>query len=131
MLYYYNMIRRLDKDDRVFRALSHATRREILDLLRSAPLTTGEVCARFPRIDRCTVMQHLGVLERADLIAVRTAGRLRWNYLNVLPIKEIHDRWIGRYAARAVDLLARLRDDLERPAGVRPKRMLRSRPVSP
>lgn len=113
------MIRQLDKDDRVFRALSHATRREILDLLRNAPRTTGEICARFPQIDRCTVMQHLGVLERAELIAVRSEGRQRWNFLNVLPIKEIHDRWIGRYAARAVDLLARLRDDLERPADTR------------
>ena len=111
------MIRRLDKDDRVFRALSHATRRQILDLLRTAPRTTGEICARFPRLDRCTVMQHLGVLERADLVAVRSEGRQRWNYLNVLPIKEIHDRWIGAYAARAADLLARLRDDLEQPAG--------------
>ena len=111
------MIRRLDKDDRVFRALSHATRRQILDLLRTAPRTTGEICARFPRLDRCTVMQHLGVLERSDLVAVRSEGRQRWNYLNVLPIKEIHDRWIGPYAARAADLLARLRDDLEQPAG--------------
>ena len=131
MLYYYNMIRRLDKDDRIFRALSHATRREILDLLRVVPRTTGEVCKHFPRLDRCTVMQHLGVLERADLVASRTEGRLRWNYLNVLPIKEIHDRWIGPYAARTVELLARLRDDLEHPAGARPRRMLRSRPVSP
>ena len=111
------MIRRIDKDDRVFRALSHATRRQILDLLRTAPRTTGEICARFPRLDRCTVMQHLGVLERADLVAVRSEGRQRWNHLNVLPIKEIHDRWIGAYAARAADLLARLRDDLEQPAG--------------
>ena len=110
------MIRRIDKDDRVFRALSHATRRQILDLLRAAPRTTGEICARFPRLDRCTVMQHLGVLERADLVAVRSEGRQRWNYLNALPIKEIHDRWIGPYAARAAGLLARLRDDLGQPA---------------
>ncbi len=109
------MTRQIDKDDRVFRALSHATRRAILDLLRGGPRTTGEVCARFPRLDRCTVMQHLGVLERADLVAVRTRGRLRWNCLNVLPIKEIHDRWIGRYAAQAVDLLARLERDLGQP----------------
>jgi DNA-binding transcriptional ArsR family regulator len=107
------MIRLLDKDDRVFRALSHATRREILDFLRAGPRTTGEVCERFPELDRCTVMQHLRVLERADLVAVRTEGRLRWNYLNALPIKEISDRWIGPFAERAVDLLARLKRDLE------------------
>jgi DNA-binding transcriptional ArsR family regulator len=107
------MIRLLDKDDRVFRALSHATRRQILDFLRAGPRTTGEVCDRFAELDRCTVMQHLGVLERADLVAVRTEGRLRWNYLNALPIKEISDRWIGPFAERAVDLLARLKRDLE------------------
>lgn len=109
------MLRRLDKQDRVFRALGHATRREILDLLRAAPRTTGEVCDAFPRLDRCTVMQHLGVLERAELVIPRTAGRLRWNVLNVMPIMEIHERWIGAYAANAAGLLARLKRDLERP----------------
>lgn len=110
------MIRRLDKQDRIFRALSHATRRRILDLLRRSPRTTGQLCAEFPELDRCTVMQHLGVLERADLVVPRNEGRLRWNVLNVLPIKEIHDRWIGAYAANAVGLLARLKRDLEEPA---------------
>ena len=113
------MIKRLDKHDRFFRALGHATRREILDLLRRAPRTTGEVCAAFPRLDRCTVMQHLGVLVRAGLVVVRTEGRQRWNVLNVMPIKEIHDRWIGAYAAGAVGLLARLKRELEAPAGKR------------
>jgi DNA-binding transcriptional ArsR family regulator len=67
----------------------------------------------FPRLDRCSVMQHLGVLERAGLVVPRTEGRLRWNVLNVLPIMEIHDRWIGAYAANASRLLARLAQDLE------------------
>ena len=102
------MFRKLDKQDRVFRALGHATRRRILDLLRASPRTTGELCALFRDLDRCTVMQHLGVLERADLVVARTEGRQRWNVLNVLPIKEIHDRWIGAYAARSVELLAQL-----------------------
>jgi DNA-binding transcriptional ArsR family regulator len=108
------MIRKLDKQDRVFRALGHATRREILDLLRRRPRTTSEVCACFPRLDRCTVMQHLGVLERAELVVPRNEGRLRWNVLNVSPILDIHDRWIGPYAANAARLLARLKSDLER-----------------
>lgn len=116
------MIRRLDNQDRVFRALGHATRREILDLLRRVPRTTGELCAAFPRLDRCTVMQHLGVLERAGLVVVRIEGRQRWNVLNVMPIKEIHDRWIGPYAAGAVGLLARLKQELEAPAGKRAAR---------
>lgn len=74
---------------------------------------TGELCAAFPALDRCTVMQHLKVLEEADLVIVRRRGRERWNHLNPLPIKHIHDRWIGPYAARAVDLLDRLKTDLE------------------
>lgn len=112
------MIRRLDKQDRIFRALGHATRREILDLLRRAPRTTGQLCEYFAELDRCTVMQHLGVLERAELVVARTEGRMRWNVLNVIPIKEIHDRWIGAYAAGAAGLLARLKRDLEAPARV-------------
>jgi DNA-binding transcriptional ArsR family regulator len=108
------MIRILDKQDRVFRALGHATRREILDLLRARPRTTGGICAAFPQLDRCTVMQHLGVLERADLVVGRAQGRLKWNVLNVVPIMDIHDRWIGPYAANAAGLLSRLRSDLER-----------------
>lgn len=116
------MIRRLDKQDRIFRALSHATRRRILDLLRRSPRTTGDLCAEFPELDRCTVMQHLGVLERADLVVPRAEGRRRWNVLNVLPIKEIHDRWIGFYAANAAGLLTRLKQDLESPPQERPAR---------
>ena len=76
--------------------------------------TTGELCDRFPDVDRCTVMQHLGVLERAELIIVQRKGRVRWNYINPLPIKEIHDRWISPLAGEAVGLLARLKSDLER-----------------
>ena len=64
-------------------------------------------------MDRCTVMQHLKVLEDADLVIVRREGRERWNYLNALPIKAIQDRWIGDYAAHAVRLLDRLQADLK------------------
>lgn len=99
--------------DRVFKALADSRRRRILDVLETAPRTTGELCDFFPELDRCTVMQHLNVLEEADLVIVRREGRYRWNYLNPLPVKEIYDRWISRYATGAVDLLARLRKDLE------------------
>ena len=58
-------------------------------------------------------MQHLRVLEEAGLVIARRQGRQRWNYLNALPIKQIHDRWIGAYAAGAVDLLDRMKTDLE------------------
>lgn len=101
------------KDDLIFKALAAPLRRAILDVLRDKPQTTGELCARFDSVDRCTVMQHLKVLEKADLVVARREGRERWNHLNSLPIKTIHDRWIGPHAAHAVDRLARLRDGLE------------------
>lgn len=104
-------------DDRVFRALAAPIRRAILDCLKDDPQTTGALCARFEPLDRCTVMQHLKVLEAADLVLVRRTGRERWNHLNALPIKHINDRWIGPHAASAVQLLDRLSTDLDRPSG--------------
>lgn len=101
------------KDDLVFKALADSRRREILDLLKTSARTTGELCDHFDSLDRCTVMQHIGVLEKAGLVLSRREGRHRWNYLNVMPIKEIHDRWISPYAASAVALLARMKRDLE------------------
>lgn len=95
-------------DDRVFRALANATRRRILDVLRDAPCTTGSLCAQFPELDRTTVLQHLRVLERADLVIGRKVGRERHLTLAPQPIKRIHDRWIGAYTRVAVDLLDRL-----------------------
>ena len=113
MLYFYNMSS-AEADDMIFRALSDSRRRQILDLLRKAPRTTGDLCERFDgALDRCTVMQHIGVLERAGLIIARREGRTRWNYLNVAPFKKIYDRWISPYATEAVELLARLKRDLE------------------
>lgn len=100
-------------NDKVFKALAATTRRAILDALKNQPQTTGALCARFPTLDRCTVMQHLRVLQDADLVIVTREGRERWNHLNPLPIKHIHDRWIGPYAAHAVELLDRLKGDLE------------------
>ena len=112
MLYFYNMSRR-DQQAAVFKALADDRRREILDLLRDGPLSTGEICARFRRLDRCTVMQHLGVLEGAGLVIAKREGRVRWNYLNVVPLQEIYDRWICQYARPSVELLARLKRNLE------------------
>ena len=100
--------------DRVFKALGHHVRRRILDDLRDQPLTTGTLVAHFPDIDRCTVMQHLKVLEDADLLIVERRGRERWNYLNPIPIEEIHERWIGPHAASATARLAKLKRELER-----------------
>ena len=121
MLYIYNMSippyvptnSISEQQDRVFRALASHHRRAILDVLRDQPLTTGALCGQFPELDRCTVMQHLKVLESADLIIVELKGRERWNHLNPLPIHAIHERWIGPHAERAVAMLAKLKRDLE------------------
>jgi len=103
----------LSKEDLVFRALALPFRRQLLDRLKDHPQTTGELCAVFDTLDRCTVMQHLKVLEAADLVLVVRRGRERWNHLNPLPIRDIHARWIGDYAALAVEKLAGLKTGLE------------------
>jgi DNA-binding transcriptional ArsR family regulator len=103
-----------EQHDRVFKALGNQVRRQILDDLRDQPLTTGTLVAHFPELDRCTVMQHLKVLEDAELVIPVRKGRERWNHLNVAPIQEIHERWIGPHAAHATARLAKLKRDLER-----------------
>lgn len=95
-------------DDRVFKALASSVRRRMLDILKEAPRTTGELCAQLPELDRTTVLQHLRVLEAAELVAGRKVGRERHLSLAPLPIKRISDRWIGEYAQAAVDMLDRL-----------------------
>ena len=87
--------------------------RLILDLLKERGRTTGELVEHFKQLDRCTVMQHVRVLEKADLVIVKREGRLRWNYINPLPIKELHDRWIDGYADSAIDLLTRMKREIE------------------
>ncbi|MEO9599739.1 helix-turn-helix domain-containing protein [Parasphingorhabdus sp.] len=109
-----------DLQDRVFKALASRVRRQILDDLRDQPLTTGMLCAHFPGLDRCTVMQHLKVLAKADLIIAERKGRERWNYLNPLPIHAIHERWIGPHAAQAVERLDKLKKQLEQNSQKRP-----------
>jgi DNA-binding transcriptional ArsR family regulator len=100
-------------EDLIFKALAAPIRRKLLDALKDDPKTTGALCEAFPELDRCTVMQHLRVLEAADLIIAVRRGRERWNHLNPLPIRDIHERWIGPYAAFAVEKLSALKAGLE------------------
>jgi DNA-binding transcriptional ArsR family regulator len=106
-------------DDAIFKALGDARRRRMLDLTKDRGRTTGDLCRHFKDLDRCTVMQHLDVLERAGLIIVRRSGRHRWNYLNPLPIQQLADR-IRRYAVSTVSRLARLKRELEGDAAADP-----------
>lgn len=106
-----------ESDDRVFKALASSDRRHILDLLRDGAKTTGELGNALSRIDRTTVMQHLGVLEKAGLVISKKEGRCRWNYLDVGPIQRIHERWILEYAAPSASLLSKLKKDIEGAVG--------------
>lgn len=102
-----------ERFDLIFKALGHRMRRQLLDLLVDGPRTTGALCEALADIDRCTVMMHLGVLEKAGLIAVERRGRERWNHLDAMPIHDLQRRWIGPYAAHAVRMLGQLRDVVE------------------
>lgn len=99
--------------DPVWKALANPDRRAILDLLATGPLTTGDLASRFPDLTRFAVMQHLRVLEAANLVVPRRAGRKRFNYLNAIPIQEMYDRWVGRYVQPWTEALVGLRDELE------------------
>jgi len=102
-----------DDFDLVFKALASPVRRRICDELRLRPLTTKQLCLCFPELDRCTVMLHLGALERAGLVVPVRKGRERFNYLNAMPLQAIHQRWIGRHAAQAAGQLLALKRQLE------------------
>ena len=102
-----------DDLDLVFKALANGVRRRICDELKLRPLTTSQLCLGFPELDRCTVMQHLAVLERAGLVVAVRKGRERFNYLDAMPIQALHARWIGHYAEQAAARLLELKRELE------------------
>jgi DNA-binding transcriptional ArsR family regulator len=103
-----------DPLDAVFKALANSVRRRICDELKLRPLTTKQLTECFPELDRCTVMLHLGTLERAGLVVPVRKGRERFNYLDAMPIQAIHERWIGPYAALAAGQLSWLKRGLEK-----------------
>lgn len=86
-----------DQLDPVWKALSDPTRRAILDFLRDRSRTTTEVVESFPHLSRFGVMKHLEVLRQAQLVRTREAGRRRMNSLNVVPIRQIYERWVGPF----------------------------------
>lgn len=93
----------------VWRALADPTRRAILDLLRTSPRTTGAIAAEFD-VSRIAVMRHLEILTEAELVVSRKRGRERWNYVNLVPLLRLHERWtnpIGEAWARRIERLRR------------------------
>jgi len=83
--------------DQVWKALSDPTRRTILDVLRDRPRTTTEIVERISQLSRFGVMKHLEVLRQAQLVSTRESGRQRVNSLNVVPIRQIYERWVGPF----------------------------------
>ena len=102
-----------DELDAVWKALANPIRRQMLDVLVAGPATTSELAARFDDLSRFAVMQHLAVLEKAELIVTHTQGRQRFNHLNPVPIQQISDRWISRYQRPLAEALIDLKQSLE------------------
>ncbi|HEX2584811.1 MAG TPA: helix-turn-helix transcriptional regulator [Steroidobacteraceae bacterium] len=101
------------KDDLVFKALADASRRFLLDLLFDRDgQTLGELESELS-MTRFGVMKHLRVLEEAGLVITRRSGREKLHFLNAVPIRQIHDRWIDKYAAHQLSALADLKSSLE------------------
>jgi DNA-binding transcriptional ArsR family regulator len=100
--------------DAVWKALSDPTRRAILDFLRDRPRTTTEIVETFPRLSRFGVMKHLDVLRQAHLVQTREEGRRRVNSLNVVPIRQIYERWVGPFQELWSGELLRIKEIAEK-----------------
>jgi DNA-binding transcriptional ArsR family regulator len=103
-------------DDLVFRALADPTRRLLLDRLFERDGRTLTELESQLDMTRFGVMKHLRILEQAGLVVSRKAGRSRLHYLNPVPIRLIHDRWIDKYNEHRVSALAKLKTQLEETA---------------
>lgn len=100
-------------DDRVFKALADPTRRLLLDrLFERDGRTLGELESEL-EMTRFGVMKHLRLLEEAGLIVTRRSGREKLHFLNPVPIRLIHDRWIDKFTERRVSALTDLKRQLE------------------
>jgi DNA-binding transcriptional ArsR family regulator len=100
-------------DDLVFRALADRTRRLLLDLLFARDGRTLTELEQEVEMTRFGVMKHLRVLEDADLVVTRRHGREKLHFLNPVPIRLVHDRWIDKYTEHGAAMLADLKHDLE------------------
>jgi DNA-binding transcriptional ArsR family regulator len=99
--------------DVVFRALAAPTRRKLLDeLFRKDGQTLSALERKLP-MSRFGVMKHLGVLEEANLVVTRRRGREKLHFLNPVPIRVIHDRWVSKYAAPLAATLSGIKKELE------------------
>jgi DNA-binding transcriptional ArsR family regulator len=102
-------------EDLVFKALADTSRRFLLDLLHKRDGQTLSELEWELEMSRFGVMKHLKVLEEAGLVITRREGREKLHFLNAVPIRLIHDRWIDKYKEREVSVLADLKTSLENP----------------
>src|SRR5919109_211756 len=102
--------------DRVFKALSDPTRRLLLDRLFERDGRTLTDLESDVEMTRFGVMKHLRVLEDAGLVVTKKSGREKLHFLNPVPIRLIHDRWIDKYTERRVSALSDLKTELEETA---------------
>ena len=99
--------------DEVFKAMADPTRRQLLDrLFENDGQTLSSLEDRLP-MSRFGVMKHLKVLEEANLLVTRRLGREKLHFLNPVPIRLIHDRWVSKYAEPWASALSGLKKELE------------------
>ncbi len=107
------MIWTVTDDDRVFKALADPTRRFLLDRLFERDGRTLTELESELAMTRFGVMKHLKVLEDAGLVVPHRQGREKLHFLNPVPIRLIHDRWIDKYTERHISALVDLKNELE------------------
>ena len=104
----------VNAEDAVFRALADPNRRRLLDALFAVDgQRSNELSAALPELTRFGVMKHLGVLEDAGLLVTERVGREKRHYLNPVPIQQIHDRWLSKYARPFTQAMTDLQHRLE------------------
>ncbi len=113
MTLWSRILLRVEDDDPIFKALADPTRRHLLDRLFERDGRTLTELESDLEMTRFGVMKHLRVLENAGLVVARRQGREKLHYLNPVPIRLIHDRWIDKYTEHRVAALADLKSELE------------------
>ena len=110
------IVSRVSDDDHVFKALADPTRRLLLDRLYERDGRTLTELESQIEMTRFGVMKHLRALEDAGLVVTRKSGREKLHFLNPVPIRLVHDRWIDKYTERQVSALTDLKRKLEETA---------------
>lgn len=114
MTFWSHILTVVTDDDLVFKALADPTRRLLLDRLFERDGRTLTELETDVEMTRFGVMKHLRLLEDAGLVVARKSGREKLHFLNPVPIRLIHDRWIDKYTERQVSVLAHLKTELEK-----------------